>query len=197
MIDYTVRLNILKSRRDEAAREIEVCKQELNELAREEELTEKVRRIFVQSSILGKETAKVTLENAVTEGLGAVHCHNLKFVVNDVTGHGKAGCSFKIKVGDRCSGLHCFGGGIRNIISVILRFIFAEFTYPKLKLPLILDEVGSNLSREYQEKFGELLAILSRKFNRQVILISHQPNVIRQADAVVSINSDGESSYIQ
>lgn len=64
-------------------------------------------------------------------------------------------------------------GGTKNILSVCLRLIFAEFCAPKVQGPIILDEVGANISAEHQQSFVEFLRKFSEQNNRQIILISH------------------------
>lgn len=187
MIDYRARLTELRKRKDTLETDLQTVSATLQEKIQERDTLDKVKKIYSKAAVIGRESMRQTLERLVTDGLRVVHQHALQFIIKDALGHGKAGSVFKLQKDGKVSGLLCFGGGIRNIISTILRFIFAEYHTPRLALPLILDEVGNNLSKEYQAKFGELLSTLSRKFNRQVILITHQQAVIKYADKIIAL----------
>lgn len=89
-------------------------------------------------------------------------------------------------------------GGTKNILSVCLRLIFSEFCTPKIEGPIILDEVGANISAEYQNNFAEFLRQFSEKNNRQIILISHIQAVHEKAPQLITVYKNGKSnvSYI-
>lgn len=87
-------------------------------------------------------------------------------------------------------------GGTKNILSVCLRLIFSEFCTPKVEGPIILDEVGANISAEYQNNFAEFLRQFSEKNNRQIILISHINAVQEKAPQLITIYKHGNESLI-
>lgn len=87
-------------------------------------------------------------------------------------------------------------GGTKNILSVCLRLIFSEFCKPKVEGPIILDEVGANISAEYQNNFAEFLRQFSEKNNRQIILISHINAVQEKAPQLITIYKHGNESLI-
>lgn len=66
------------------------------------------------------------------------------------------------------------GGGVLNIVSFALRIILMEVSMPKNNGMIICDEPFSNLSENYHEKAALLLDELSRKLNRQFIIVSHE-----------------------
>lgn len=88
-------------------------------------------------------------------------------------------------------------GGVKNILSVCLRLIFTEFCTPKIEGPIILDEVGANISAEYQNNFAEFLRQFSEKNNRQIILISHIQAAREKAPCLITIYKKDNQSYIQ
>lgn len=88
-------------------------------------------------------------------------------------------------------------GGVKNILSVCLRLIFTEFCTPKIEGPIILDEVGANISAEYQNNFAEFLRQFSEKNNRQIILISHIQAARDKAPCLITIYKKENQSYIQ
>lgn len=192
-----IKINNLKNKKEELKRKILDINNNIIKLKEEKEKLKKVKKVFIQSSIIGRNNTKERIENIVTDGLKVIHEHKMNFKIVDVSSYGKSGCNFKIEKNNHKLSLNCFGGGIRNIISTILRFIFAEYSVPKINIPLILDEVGSNLSKEYPGKFGQLLYTFSHKFNRQVILITHQEKTAEYSDKLFKIINFEDKSIIE
>jgi len=79
--------------------------------------------------------------------------------------------------------IHSFGGGIKDLISTVLRI--AVIILAKNNGPIILDETGKFISSSYQQLFGQFLAQLSKQLDRQIILVSHQENVISAANKTI------------
>lgn len=88
------------------------------------------------------------------------------------------------------------GGGIIDIISFALRIVLWSMEDPKSRNVFILDEpfkwTGSLIS-----KAGEMLKHLSSELNFQVILISHDDELINICDKVWRISHDGERSRVK
>jgi DNA repair exonuclease SbcCD ATPase subunit len=157
-------------------------------------LLHKVKNVLAQSIVVGNENIKTTIEQLVTESLSSIYQEGLSFKVEDVSSAGRPGYIFKIGKEDHFRSLLCFGGGIRNTVSTVLRFILSN--YLPNKFPFILDEVGSNISKEYQSQFGLLLKTFSQKFDTQIILITHQERVAEFSDKIIHVSSDGTRSII-
>lgn len=83
-----------------------------------------------------------------------------------------------------------FGGGVKDIVSTILRVVVLELHKPSIAGPIVLDEVGKNISKEYQENFGTFLQTLSQKLDRQIILVTHSPIIAQAAEKVIQISKD-------
>jgi DNA repair exonuclease SbcCD ATPase subunit len=157
-------------------------------------LLHKVKNVLSQSVVVGNENIKTTIEQLVTESLSSIYQEGLSFKVEDVSSAGRPGYVFKIGKEDHFRSLLCFGGGIRNTVSTVLRFILSN--YLPNKFPFILDEVGSNISKEYQPQFGLLLRTFSHKFDTQIILITHQERVAEHSDRITRVNFDGSKSVV-
>jgi len=68
-------------------------------------------------------------------------------------------------------------GGIKNIISAILRLVVIDLYHPKITGPVILDEIGVHISQEHRANFGKFLQQYSEMTGRQIILVSHLEKV--------------------
>lgn len=64
-----------------------------------------------------------------------------------------------------------YGGAVNQVIGLVLRLVMAEFL--KIQGPIFLDEPSSAVGDVYTERLGKLLASLSERFQRQIILITH------------------------
>ena len=88
-------------------------------------------------------------------------------------------------------------GGTKNILSVCLRLIFSEFCIPKVEGPIILDEVGANISAEYQNNFIEFLQQFAEKNNRQIILVSHIQAAHEKSPCLITVYKKGNESFVE
>lgn len=77
------------------------------------------------------------------------------------------------------------GGGALDIASFALRL--AVWSIGKSRPLFILDEPFRNLSLDLQEKAGLMLKELSEKMGIQVIMVSHNPEIISGADKVIRL----------
>lgn len=89
------------------------------------------------------------------------------------------------------------GGGMIDIISFALRVAVWSITKPKTRSTLILDEPFKNLSREYKSKASILIKEVSSKLGIQIIMVSHEEELIDSADTVFRVSLQGDSSKVQ
>jgi DNA repair exonuclease SbcCD ATPase subunit len=79
------------------------------------------------------------------------------------------------------------GGGVVNIVAFLLRVILIKRF--KLAQFIVLDESFNNVSPDYQPRVSELLHEMCQKFKFTIFAITHQPRLIRQADAVYRVSA--------
>lgn len=91
----------------------------------------------------------------------------------------------------------CEAGGIKNIISCILRLVVIDLYHPKIEGPVILDEIGVHISQEHRAKFGKFLQQYSELTKRQIILVSHLEKVKEYASRKIRIERNGTTSIVQ
>jgi DNA repair ATPase RecN len=87
-------------------------------------------------------------------------------------------------------------GGLKNVISTILRLVIIDLHSPAITGPIVLDEVGANISVEYQPRFGKFLKDYSRMIGRQIILVSHSTSVMIEADKEIRLSQVGGVSKV-
>lgn len=70
------------------------------------------------------------------------------------------------------------GGGVIDLVSFALRIVLMETSVPKTKGCIIIDEGFKHLSSNYMERIPALLEELSKKLKRQIIIISHESELV-------------------
>jgi len=80
---------------------------------------------------------------------------------------------------------YMYGGAINQTISMVLRLVIVELL--KIKGPVCLDEPTSMVAEDYNTKLGHLLLSLSKKFNRQYILITHSRSLAAYASKIYQV----------
>lgn len=91
--------------------------------------------------------------------------------------------------------LNSSGGGIADIVSVVLFFAFLEISNTKSDF-IILDEVGKHISADRRDKFFDLLKTMSIDYKKQILYISHQAEILEKANNIVKIGLDNNGNSI-
>lgn len=87
-------------------------------------------------------------------------------------------------------------GGLKNLVSTILRLVIIDLHSPAITGPIILDEVGANISIEYQPRFGKFLKMYSKMIGRQIILVTHSTSAMVEADKEIRLSQTGGVSKV-
>ena len=194
-------LNILKSRyedvynyyqrekgkRDILQEQLESLEMELEQSRSEVELLEKVILLLQRTSEYAREQSKQQIESLVTKCLQFVFDKSISFEIDIYEQRNTANADFYLvnKIGDidiRTKPEVSNGGGIVDIISLALRISFLELNDPKLEGPIIFDEPAKHVSEDYIFNIGDFLKESSRMFDRQIIMITHNPHLAALAD---------------
>ena len=86
------------------------------------------------------------------------------------------------------------GGGVNDIISLVLKMIFIYLkTSNRI---LILDESLKFLSRNYLEQASSFIRDISERMNLQIILVSHKPELEVGCDNLITIEKENNRSVI-
>lgn len=79
------------------------------------------------------------------------------------------------------------GGGVLDILSLALRISLIGLTKPKIEGFLALDEPFKHLSSNYIPIAGNFVKTISRRINRQVIMVTHKSELVNNADKAIKI----------
>lgn len=142
------------------------------------------------------------VESIITQAIQEVYGDKaLKFKITFENKRGAVSVEFKLwdaNLKQYLNLVRCEAGGIKNIISAILRLIVIDLYHPKIEGPVVLDEIGVHISQEHRARFGKFLQQYSQLTGRQIILVSHLEKVNECADRKIRmkrISTDSEVSY--
>lgn len=98
------------------------------------------------------------------------------------------------KTGRQVDPMEASGGGVVDLTTFALRIACYALERGTDNV-IILDEPFRFISRDLQERAGEILKTLSRKMNLQIIMVSHINEIINIADRIFEVrkNEDGIS----
>jgi len=188
--DLDMKVNELTFMRREDLNRLSSLEAEINNLESEVSMTGVVSQLFkhLLDTLLDKK--KQDIENLGTYGLKSVFTDlDLKLHMKIELAARGISTSFELEEVGVAQGdvMSCFGGGITNIVSFILRIITIFQT--KLAPYLFLDECFSNLSEGYVENCSLLLKNLCKKLRLTLFVVTHEEGMINYADNVYKTSS--------
>jgi DNA repair exonuclease SbcCD ATPase subunit len=138
-------------------------------------LNTKARTVLELLSKLSEQEVRDYIEPLVTEALRAVFGYDLRFGIEFGFERNQVVVSFSITdaLGNTVQGdiEDMKGGGVLDVISLVLRFVLLELF--GLEGPVVLDEPGRFVDRKHQPAFGELILSFATRFNRQILIVTH------------------------
>lgn len=160
--------------------------------ARREELQRQLVQWDLERILLGKVSdmarsrVKAHVETTVTAALQAVLGRPMRFEVRlrDLGGQPAADWLVVSQDGgeeivtDPEDGR---GGGVLDIVSLALRMAVLELSRPRIDGPLIIDEGGKHVSRQYLPALAEFLKEYAARTGRQVLFVTHAPELAAAA----------------
>jgi DNA repair exonuclease SbcCD ATPase subunit len=172
-------------------------KKEIKNLQKEKDVLEEVRDCLLKSQEEIRKHAISFTEEIVNWGLREIFNNpNLEFKIDLTYKWNKPEMNFLVRYDKNVPFIDVVdgeAGGMKDIVGVLLRFSLILLN--KIDFPIILDEVGKHISKEYRENFAKFLRIFSEKFQKQIILITHQDEVIREGHKIIrfSLGSNNET----
>ena len=163
--------------------QLEKIEKKLEDKEKYSEVLTQVSLLFQKTSEFAREQSKRQIEDTVTKCLQFIFETDIEFLIElsearsvpiaefYVQSNYSEGYSIKTKPEI------ARGGGVVDIISLALRISFLQQNQPILSGPLILDEPGKHVSNDYIFNLGEFLKQSSNVFNRQIIMVTHNPHL--------------------
>jgi DNA repair exonuclease SbcCD ATPase subunit len=142
------------------------------------------------------------IADVVTMALDAVFADDAyEFGIEFVQKRGKTEVEISfIRDGNKIDPLSASGGGAVDVASFALRVavwsLLKNSGRPVLDT-IILDEPFRFLSRDLQPLAGKMLETISRKLGIQFIMVTHNPDLIDNADAIFEVTNSGGESHVK
>lgn len=162
---------------------------------------EKLKLLFQKASENARQKIIQAYQQIVTGALQYILGEDYSFEIELGENRGKPELYFYVveKQGDKLlktDPLEQNGGGIVDIISFTLRICSLLLFSHQVKGPIILDEPGKYISEEYIQSFIDFLKYISSTYDRQIIMVTHQPAFAEVADNVIYVKKEGKYSKV-
>jgi len=133
------------------------------------------------------------IESLVSEGLSAVFEEEIHFKITVTTRSKQVNLDFSLlnSDGTETDLVDARGGGLVSLCGILLRLIMTRLMSEKIRQVVIMDEPLGMLSTEYQQGAGELLHKLADKLNMQIIMVTHNLEVVGLADKMYELKRNG------
>lgn len=160
----------------------------LEEKEKYRDLLDQVSILFQKTSEFAREQSKRQIEDTVTKCLQFIFETDIEFIIELSESRSVPIAEFFVKsnysegYSVKTNPELSRGGGVVDVISLALRIAFMQLNQPQLLGPLILDEPGKHVSNDYIFNLGEFLKKSSTIFNRQIIMVTHNPHLSQISD---------------
>ena len=159
-------------------------------------------QVFLQTVAQNtQEKLKFDIEAIVNLALESVFPDEYLFQMNFKVSRGKTEAELVFqdkRTGQTIDPMEASGGGVVDLTCFALRIAAFALENGTDNL-IILDEPFKFISRDLQERAGEILKTLSKKMNLQILMVTHIPEFIEVADKVFEVkkNDKGISRVIE
>ena len=174
------------------AKSLEDVKNNHNQLIKKQKHIEKAQAFLQKVAQDTQEQLKIHVEDIVQLALDAIFPDKYIFEIQFIISHGKTTAELVFiskQSGHIVDPMIASGGGVVDICSFALRL--ACWTLSRgIDKVIILDEPFRFLSKNLQERAGQLLKELSTKLDIQIILTTHLDALIDAADKIINVKLD-------
>jgi len=189
---------VAKALRREIEKDIKEAKQCKKKEKHSVEVDTKAIELIKSASDASRSSVKTHFEDIVTQALQFVtQSSDYKFIIEEKNSGNKPGYEFYIQSSvngtvTKQKPEDANGGGFVDIISVSLKFAYLIlFSNPTIKnSTILLDEPGKMISNAMSIKFAEYLKFLAQQYNKQIIMITHNENLINLANEHFTVVKD-------
>lgn len=204
-MDDFERIEKLFNRSKGAHSQIQKRLKETVELKKESEKKLKLveqAQVFLQKVAQStQEKLKFQIEDIVNLALESVFPNEYEFKIEFNVSRGKTDAELVFldkRTGQTIDPMEASGGGVIDLTCFALR-ISAWALESGTDNLIILDEPFKFVSRDLQERAGEILKTLSEKMKLQILMVTHIPEFIEVADKVFEVkkNEKGISKVIE
>jgi DNA repair exonuclease SbcCD ATPase subunit len=181
----------LKGRRDQVKKYLEETKTRLKESTRSQRSHEQAAEVIKEVGLQTQSQISFHISDTVSLALNSVFDTDYEFEAEFVQRRNKTECDLVLYDGeDKINPLLSTGGGVVDVISFALRCASWSIDTPKKRPIMILDEPFKYLSSDLMPLAGEMLKKISKELGLQIIMVSHEKELIDVGDKIFHISKD-------
>ena len=195
MTNYKSLLDQSIGRRDALQSQKDAYLKKIDYLIERQKTIELVQALVQKVAKETQEQLKFQIEDIVKTCIDTCFPDEYDFKVEFEIKRGKTECALKFyKNGHEIVDLlESGGGGVVDLASLGLRV--ASWALSNTANTLVLDEPCKNLSRNLQDRAGEILSELSTKLGIQIIMSTHIPELVEQSGKVFDVKLQKEGTW--
>lgn len=196
--EHVIRLDALRQEKEE---ELIVISSKCDNLEKSFDTLSEARILLEKCNIVSRDFVRDEVELLVTRSLRSILDNpRITFKIEFIEKRNQTEAQFSLSVegeDEQIGGdiISTYGGGVVDIISVSLRVILMQLL--KLEGPLILDEPGKNIAPQYISNFGKFLMGISKSFDRQIIMITHNNTLASCANNIINVSQKNGVSKVE
>jgi len=164
---------------------------------REQEIAEEARNVVNAVLELTQSQIKEYIEDICTLALRTVFDDDYGVSVDFRTSGGRSEASIKLVYHGLETEMDSVGGGVLDVLGLALRFCLFSLRKERGLDCFVLDEPAKHLSSDLRRRLGILLKKFSEMFGVQMIVVSHDDQLIEQADKVFYIRQINGCSVVE
>lgn len=157
-----------------------------------------VQILLQMTSDFARRQAKTRIEEIVTSALSVVFGEDYRFRVEIAIKANQPVAEYFLDTAEVTTQLkppdYDNGGGIVDVIALALKLAVAELS--GVKGTFFLDEVGKHVSEEFAPNVAYFLKEYSEKFNRQIVLITHNAHLAEVGDLSLGVTQKNGVSKV-
>lgn len=157
-----------------------------------------VQILLQMTSDFARRQAKTRIEEIVTSALSVVFGEDYRFRVEIAIKANQPVAEYFLDTAEVTTQLkppdYDNGGGIVDVIALALKLAVAELS--GVKGTFFLDEVGKHVSEEFAPNVAYFLKEYSEKFNRQIVLITHNAHLAEVGDRSLGVTQKNGVSKV-
>ena len=180
---------------EEYKKNILLYREQQKNIKEENLILEELKEFLLQVSANYREDICSLFTNLVTEALTSIFEKNIKFEIKLYSYRKEPAVDIMVIEDElEVDPQKSCGGGVNDIISLVLKVIFIYLK--NSNRILILDESLKFLSRNYLEQASNFIRDISERMNLQIILVSHKPELEVGCDNLITIEKENNRSVI-
>ncbi len=185
-------INASKNSLDEARKTLASCESQINLLNLSSEVLKDIGDKRKRSTI-------EVFERVCSKALHDIFDSNYRFVIEMDSEGKRVSTRFKLMDAEdnEYSIMDSCGGGIVDVISLVLRVLILVSAKPARSKVLYLDESTKHVSPEFRPKVAEFLKSLSRQLGIQILLVTHQKEMLEASDSAYQLEKTNNGTLLR